>query len=240
MLTYSFLFLLGMTLGGISPLASPAPDSAEAVLVDDFESDETGAPPQGWVFVTSDRDILSPREALDDGEEFYVAEENGNRFVRTVTKGEALRFSIRNGHEFDWTLTSHPRLKWRWRALELPEGASEKDKNDAGGAVYVTFGKDWLGRPKSIKYTYSSSLPVGTVVSFGPLKVIVVDSAREPRLGEWKTMQRDVVRDYKQVFGGSPPDRPVSITIWGDSDTTGDESKVDFDDITLVPPHRPR
>jgi Protein of unknown function (DUF3047). len=100
----------------------------------------------------------------------------------------------------------------------------------------VTFGSDWLGRPKSIKYTYSSSLPVGTTVSFGPLKVIVVDSAREPRAGEWETVQRRIRDDYRQVFGGSPPDRPVSITLWSDSDTTGDEAVVDIDDLELLPP----
>ena len=153
-------------------------------------------------------------------------------------RNEAIRYSQRNGKEFDWSINELPRLKWRWRAHHLPEGASEKGENDTGAALYVTFGSDWLGRPKSIKYTYSSSLPVGTVVSFGPLKVIVVDSKREPGLGEWKTIQRNVVDDYHQVFGGDPPDRPLSITFWSDSDTTGDYAKVDFDDIQLLPPYR--
>ncbi len=232
--------LLGvlLTVGGTVP--TPEGSAADTILVDHFESDAVGEPPSQWEYVTSEKEVLPPREVLEDGgdEQFYVAEEGGNQFVRAVTKGEALRFTVRNGHDVDWNLQSHSRLQWRWRAHTLPEGASEKGENDTGAAVYVTFGKDWLGRPKSIKYTYSSSLPVGTVVSFGPLKVIVVDSAREPRLGEWKTIQRDVVQDYRQVFGGSPPDRPVSITLWSDSDTTGDESKVDFDDIKLIPSRR--
>lgn len=229
--------LLGvlLTVGGAVP--SPEGGAADTILVDHFESDTVGEPPNQWEYVTSEKEVLSPREVLEEGEDeqFYVAEEGGNQFVRVVTKGEALRFTVRNGRNFDWNFQSHPRLQWRWRAHALPEGASEKGENDTGAAMYVTFGKDWLGRPKSIKYTYSSSLPVGTVVSFGPLKVIVIDSAREPRLGEWKTIERNVVEDYRQVFGGSPPDRPVSITLWSDSDTTGDESKADFDDIKLIP-----
>jgi hypothetical protein len=76
------------------------------------------------------------------------------------------------------------------------------------------------------------------VVSFGPLKVIVANSAVEPRTGEWKTQQRNVVSDYRQVFGDTPPDEPAAITIWSDSDTTGDTAKVDFDDIKLLPPLR--
>jgi len=234
------IVLIGLLWSLFSPLS--AQDSGHssgdpsAIMVDNFEDDSPGSFPEGWVFVESDKEVKSYEESRNSGEIVKVVEENGDRFVRLITKGEALRYSKRNGVDFEWNLNERPRLKWRWRALKLPEGASEKGQNDTGGAVYVTFGKDWLGRPKSIKYTYSSSLPVGTVVSFGPLKVIVVDSAVEPRQGEWQPVQRHVINDYRQVFGGDPPNEPVSITIWSDSDTTNDEAKVDIDDIELLPP----
>jgi hypothetical protein len=221
----------------VLPLAGSAQStSSSAIVVDKFEDDAPGTFPGGWVFVESEDEIRSYEETRNQGEIMEVREEDGNHFVRLITKSEALRYTKRNGVDFEWNLKEHPRFQWRWRANKLPEGASEKGANDTGGAVYVTFGTDWLGRPKSIKYTYSSSLPVGTTVSFGPLKVIVVDSAREPHLGEWKTVQRRIRDDYRQVFGGRPPDRPVSITLWSDSDTTGDEAVVDVDDIKLLPP----
>jgi hypothetical protein len=224
-------------LGGLGSLNAHAQEGTafSTRVVDDFERYEVNSIPNRWLRVNSRNDVRPAEDALKSGERFEVLEEDGNQFVRLYTNGEYIRFSLRNGKEFDWNLNTYPRLRWQWRALTLPEGASEKGKNDTGGAVYVTFGKDWLGRPKSIKYTYSSSLPTGTVVSFGPLKVIVADSKQEPRMGECKTETRHVINDYRQVFGGDPPDRPVSITISGDSDTTGDESKVDIDDITLLP-----
>lgn len=209
-----------------------------SILVDDFESYAVGTFPRDWVFVTEDKKIISFEEAREKGEEFFVAKEKGNKFLRARTENEAQRYTKRNGVDFDWDLRTHPWLQWDWRALRLPKGASEKGKNDTGAAVYVTFGTDWLGRPKSIKYTYSSSLPVGTVVNFGPVKVIVVDSAREPRLGKWKTMRRNVISDYQQVFGGRPPRRPTSITLWSDSDTTHGIAEVDFDNIMLLPSPR--
>ena len=241
--TYAWItigFLAPWVMGGSLPDSSNTASAIrpEAVMVDDFETYEVGEPPPDWVYVESRDKVVPPEQALEPREEFYVTQEDGNQFLRLYTQNEAMRFSQRNGYEFDWNVQTHPRLQWRWRALTLPEGAAENDKNDAGAALYVTFGSDWLGRPKSIKYTYSSSLPVGTIVSFGPLKVIVVDSAREPGLGTWKTQQRNVVSDYRQVFGGRPPDEPVSITIWSDSDTTKDEAEVDFDDIELLPPFR--
>lgn len=209
-------------------------------VIDDFEQYEAGGYPTEWVRVDGKNKVRGVEEVLEEGERFEILEEGGNQFVRLYTKNEYIRFSQRNGKEFDWNLNEHPRLKWRWRALHLPKGASEKNKNDTGGSVYVTFGTDWLGRPKSIKYTYSSTLPVGTTVSFGPLKVIVVESGNEPRTGTWKTEVRHVANDYRQVFGEAPPDRPVSITLSGDSDSTHDESKVDIDDLTILRSHRSR
>lgn len=218
--------------------ADPPSATVSPILVDNFESYPVGEFPDDWIFVTSTKEIRSYAEMREPGEEIYVEEEDGNQFMRVITRNEAVRYTQRNGKNFDWSIERHPRIEWRWRALTLPEGASEKGKNDTGGALYVTFGEDWIGRPKSIKYSYSSSLPVGTVVSFGPLKVIVVDSANEPGTGKWKTVQRNIIHDYRQVFGGTPPDRPISITVWGDSDTTQSESKVDFDDIKFLPPYQ--
>lgn len=212
----------------------------DPIMVDDFEGYRVGSFPDKWVHVSESRRILTYEEAREPGEKVVVKEEDGNKFVRLITKNEALRFTVRNGEEVDWNLKDHPRIQWRWRAKRLPKGASEKGKNDVGGAIYVTFGTDWLGRPKSIKYTYSSSLPIGTVVPFGPLRVIVVSSGADPHTGQWKTVQQDIVNDYRQVFGGDPPDRPLSITFWSDSDTTGDLAKVDMDDIQLLPEYRRR
>lgn len=211
----------------------PAP-----ISVDDFETYTVGTFPDEWVFVTRGEEITSYKEAEEPGETIEVREEDDNQFVRFVIENEAVRYTQRNGHDFDWSLERHPRIAWQWRALHLPEGASERGKNDSGAALYITFGSDWLGRPKSIKYTYSTTLSVGTVVDFGPLKAIVVDSGTEPGMGTWKTTQRNVANDYRQVFGGDPPNRPVSITLWSDSDTTHDLAKVDFDNIRLLPPYR--
>ena len=235
-----FLLPADMAPSAAAQHSSSSAEAPAAVVVDDFERYPPGTFPDEWVFVNRAKEALTYEETRDPGEEVVVEEEDGNQFVRVITEGEAVRYTQRNGEEFEWNLPDYPRLQWRWRAQHLPEGASERGQNDTGGAVYVTFGSDWLGRPKSIKYTYSSSLPVGSVVSFGPLKVIVVDSREEPRFGRWQTVQRNVRADYRQVFGGDPPERPVSITVWSDSDTTGDRAVVDFDDITLLPPFRRR
>lgn len=233
-LTVAFLFALYPTNTSCGQANSERmPESG--VLVEDFQLYEDGAIPRRWKFFTSTNEIRELEDFMADDERFFVVEEAGNRFVRAYTADEAQRISIANKAEFglDWDLREHPALTWRWRANHLPVGAAENDENDSGGAIYVTFSRDWLGRPRSIKYVYSSTLPVGTVVSFGRLKVVVASSGADG-IGSWVTVQRNVADDYQRVFEKSPPDRPLSITLWSDSDNTGDWAEVDYDDLAIL------
>jgi len=182
-----------------------------------------------------------PNWSMNEKEEFFVSQEGSNKFLRVYTEGEAQRITMGNEDEgFDWNTRTHPILQWDWRAIRLPEQANEDDGklNDTGAALYVTFSADIFGRPKSIKYTYSSTLPVGTVVSYGRLKVIVVSSARDG-LGEWNTITRNIMDDYRQVFNKRAPKEPLSITLWSDSDDTEGIAEADFDNIAFLPAETP-
>lgn len=207
--------------------------TAAEIILEDFEDDTPGQPPSRWRFLASrDRVFIPLSRVMNENERFYVVAERGNKFVRGYTNSEAQRISLPTS-KLPWHLSRHRILSWDWRALRLPEGAREDSVNDVGGAVYVSFSKtDWLGRPLSIKYTYSSTLPVGTVVSTGNVKVIVVSSGADGT-GRWITIERDVIDDYRRLFGGQPPDEPYTITLWSDSDDTKSVGEVDFDNIKL-------
>lgn len=214
----------------------PEARPANPVLVDNFESYRVEGLPTKWKFVGKGQELVPISEELMSKEEYFVVQrEGGNKFLRAVTKDRAHRLILMNEHLGGWRLSDHPHLRWDWRAHRLPQGAREDSEktNDTGAAIYVTFSRDWLGRPKSIKYTYSSTLPVGTVVDYGRLQVIVVSSANDG-IGRWKTIERDVVADYRRVFGGDPPDKPVSVMLWSDSNTMHDVAEVDFDNIMLA------
>jgi hypothetical protein len=229
-----FLLIAGLGAGAAPAVQHESPAPAPDILIDDFEEDREGVPPDRWTYISKRGDEIALERMMDDSEHFLVVEERGNKFVRAFTRAEAQRITVLTDDEdLEWSLRTHPGLRWDWRAHQLPEGASERDQNDAGAALYVTFDTDWLGRPKSIKYTYSSTLPVGTVVDFGRLKVIVASSGADG-IGMWRTVERDVVDDYRRVFDRDPPETPVSITLWSDSDDTGSIAEVDFDNILLL------
>ena len=227
-----------LLLGAVAWPGEAGAQVAEAsILVEDFEGYAAGVPPYHWKRPhkksRSVRDL--PRVLDRDDDYFEIVELGGSKRARAYTSDESVQVVRLNGDGYQWDLRTHPRLTWQWRAERLPAGAREdKNKyNDVGGAVYVTFdSKDWLGRPRSIKYTYSSTLPVGTTVRYGALRVIVVASAADG-IGDWIRIERDVVADYRRLYRRDPP-IPVFIALWGDSDTTGGVSDVFFDDIELL------
>jgi hypothetical protein len=236
--------LIGGLLLACTGLVPPPdlPDRSEAetllsILIDDFESYQDRGLPTKWKYLYERSLVDLKPEYMRDNEKFFVVQERNNNVLRVYTDGEAVHLTMANEPEgFDWDVRTHPRLRWRWRAHRLPEGAREdKDElNDTGIALYVYFsiGGFLIPRPKAIKYTYSSTLPVGTVVTYGKMRVIVVASGADG-MGEWMTIERDVVADYRQYFGDAPPDRPLSIRLWGDSDNTNTVAEADFDDIEL-------
>ncbi|MBT8399035.1 MAG: DUF3047 domain-containing protein [Rhodothermia bacterium] len=237
--------LIALLLAGV-PVHAQAPysgsngadSSQDHVVIDDFESYRDGGLPVKWKYLMSRQ--LHPLEPVHmrPKEKFYVVKDGDESVLRVYTEGEAVHLTMANEPDgFSWDLKSHPYLQWRWKAHELPPGAREDKKslNDTGAAVYVIFSIEGviLKRPQTIKYTYSSTLPVGTIVDFGSLKAIVASSGRDG-IGSWRTIKRDVASDYRAAFGKEPPRNPLSIRLWGDSDDTESRATADFDDITLV------
>lgn len=236
------VFLLPIVAFLVTFTAPVLPDASEYVsedlLIDDFEEYKEGELPLRWRYLEEHGLVqVEPRHMRPD-EEFFVVEDSGNKFLRAFTNGEAVHLSMANDEDFDWNLKTHPYLSWDWRANKLPEGAREDKpkRNDAGLGFYVTFYFKkglLLRRPVSIKYTYSSSLPVGTILKQGTLRVIVVSNGQDG-YGEWVHIERNVWEDYRAAFGGSPPERPLSIRLWSDSDDTGKVGEGDFDNIMLA------
>ncbi|MCY4159076.1 MAG: DUF3047 domain-containing protein [Bacteroidetes bacterium] len=216
----------------------PTASAFQAFVVEDFEGYEVDGLPYFWkVPDRSSRSLrpLPPDHAKPNDFVRVVMEETG-KVLRAYTQGESVQVALQQGNGLEWDLSYAPRLRWRWRADKLPEGAMENSSrlNDTGAALYVSFGcNDWIGRPCTIKYSYSSTLPKGTRARYGKLHVLVVSTALEAK-GEWIEVERNVVEDYRMLFGKEPPVSPLYIMIWSDSDNTDGEADVYFDDIVVL------
>ncbi|HLR26073.1 MAG TPA: DUF3047 domain-containing protein [Fodinibius sp.] len=217
-----------------------------SVLLEDFESYAKGTIPDNWY---NQRGTGRPALYSSDNKSAYkyrIGEEDGNKFLRYEGKSaKHLSLPLVNRDKdniYDINIYETPILSWKVRARKLPENANEKDDdlNDSVASLYVFFD---MGRvalfkkvPKTIRYTWSSTLEKGTELSkfFGNQKVVVVESGPE-RTGQWITFKRNIVKDYKRLFGDKPPKYPKAILLLSDGDSTGDWVKADYDDIKLLP-----
>jgi len=188
----------------------------------DFQSDSTGKFPSKW----------TSKNESDMGKVYVVQNEDANNFLHADSKG----LSVTIGYEREWKLSEFPIIKWRWRAVALPKGTNEHKKsgNDDVLGMYVIFG-GWPV-PKSIKYIWSETLPVGTVLESpftSKTKMVVIRSGAEKK-GEWISEERDVLADYRKLFADietGPLAKGVAVLT--DCDNTKTQATGDYDDITV-------
>lgn len=204
-------------------LTSAAADSAIVLEAFDYP-EQIGQFPDTW-------EGRSGWRRVKKGLYYTIEEEEGNTYLHAETTGMA----IDAGRSVDVNLRIYNRLRWRWRVTSLPmEGNEEiEEKNDSGAGVRLVF----LGGiiPKTLKYVWSASLPVGTeTVSPTNDRTRVIVLKRGMRnAGKWVWEEVNAYEDYKRVFGGEP--RPVrSIAVITDSDNTNTYVEADYDDFLFL------
>jgi hypothetical protein len=151
----------------------------------------------------------------------------------------------------------HPVLEWRWRVGNLIPGADKRiaSLDDSPARLFVSFhgdaGRlDFQSRSQfrfakavsgqalpyaTLMYVWSNKLPVGTVVQnphTDRIRAIVVGSG-DDGLGEWRDYRRNVLEDYRMVFGEEPWDI-VAIGVMTDADNTRQKARCLYGDITLL------
>ena len=218
------------------------------LLVEDFEGDSVGQLPYNWF---EQRGVNRPYNYPEDIKKDYlyrITDEQSpnskiNQFLRfDGTKAKHLNFPLHQVKNLN--LNESPVLSWKWRIWDIPAGADEhNDKvNDTAASVYVVFKVKRMALvkevPQSIRYTWSSSLPVGTEIStlFGHQKIVVVGTGQPSNLdGEWIAFSRNLKEDYERLFGEKMPTTPLAILLLSDGDSTNDSAKADYDDIEFYP-----
>jgi hypothetical protein len=86
-----------------------------------------------------------------------------------------------------------------------------------------------------IGYVWDPALPVGSVIKSpktGAVTFIVVRSGSERR-GQWLSDERNVVQDYRRVFGDEP-DAPGAIALSIDTNDTHSSAEMLFGRIAFV------
>ena len=197
------------------------------LIVENFENVAAGGFPKDWKAWRGD-DAYARKL-------YTVREEKGNRYLSAQDD----RTSIIVRKEMNnWNPKEYPLLSWRWRARSLPVGADEREgpKNDSAAALYVVLDQNFFGVPKTLKYVWSTTVPIGTRhrrEGVGRPTVIVLESGTAKQ-GQWVTETINVYDDFVAVFGKAPPKNAIGIGILTDNNATGSPSQGDYDDLMIL------
>jgi len=159
----------------------------------------------------------------------------------------------------DLDLRAYPRPTWRWKIgnVLVKGDARRKEGDDYPARVYVAFRYDpvqataWE-RAKygayrllygtyppraALNYIWDNKLPPGTTLDNAytdRAKMIVVRSGAA-EVGRWLTETRNVVDDYRRIFGDEPP--PIAgVAVMTDTDDTGERAVAWYDALAFLAP----
>jgi hypothetical protein len=148
-----------------------------------------------------------------------VVDDGGKKAVHLKSKNEGSTISKEVKGKVD--LKNTPILEWSWKAVVLPKGGNScaKATDDQAVQVYVT----WPRFPEQVRsqiigYVWDTTQPVGKVCKSektGMVTYVVVRSGAA-ELGKWFTERRNVVDDFKKIYG-DVADNPGAVSISIDS-----------------------
>jgi hypothetical protein len=183
---------------------------------------------------------------------YSLVNDNGVRVV------EAVADETMSGMSYAVNIdpAQHPILSFRFKADQLPTHADLKTRkgDDFAARIYVLFDYDisklpFMERSKmriarslygdsmpsaALNYVWDAKYPTGTTAWNAythRIRMIVVESG-DAKLGQWVSITRNVVEDFKAAFG-EPPPRIVGVVIATDADNTGSKARARYGDITF-------
>jgi hypothetical protein len=135
----------------------------------------------------------------------------------------------------------YPILNWSWKIAGTIAGSSlwQESGDDFPVRVMISFTSSSTspGGPKDniLCYVWASAEPVGTVADnpvHAHIKTFVALSGNE-QSGDWQSMSRNLVDDYRQAFA-EEPGLITGVVLMTDSDNTGSEVRAWYGPLWLT------
>jgi hypothetical protein len=174
----------------------------------------------------------------------------------TVVRAESRQSASGLIRKIQIDLPDWPVLSWQWRISGVYEKGTvaSKDGDDYPARVYVAFRYDpdragFLQRVRyeaakalygeyppgnAINYIWANRAEKGTAVvnSHSDRAMMIAVQSGEELAGQWVSETRNVLEDYRRLYGEDPP--PVSgVAIMTDSDNTGESAAAWYGDIVF-------
>ena len=169
--------------------------------------------------------------------DFEVVQDGAEKALRLRSNIDSSTIS----KEIKVDVKQYPIVEWKWKVVTLPPRghARKADTDDEAAQLYVTFPRfPSAVRSRIIGYIWDSTEPAGA--SFQSAKVstvhfIVVRSGGAD-LGKWITESRNVLEDYKKIYGENPGESAGAIALSINSQNTGAKAESLFGNILFKKP----
>jgi len=163
--------------------------------------------------------------------EYSIVKDGNVKVLRAVSNGAASGLV----YEYEFDPVEYPVLSWRWKIDDvLVKGDSRtKQGDDYAARVYVIFPHWFFPKTRTINYIWANKLEKEAVQAnafVGNAMMIAVESGAQ-NAGKWVDVRRNIVADYRKVFGSEPP-KVGAIAIMTDTDNTGESAMAWYGDIT--------
>ena len=164
--------------------------------------------------------------------DYRIVQEDGRTVLKAHAKGAASGLT----KKLKFSPQTYRYLKWNWKISGAIAQGNEKTKqgDDYAARVYVVFPGRFFWQMRALNYIWANKLPKGEFVpnAFTSNAMLLAVESGPAKAGQWLHEERDVLADYRRVFGEDPPEAG-GIAIMTDTDNTGAEATAWYGEIVL-------
>lgn len=221
--------LIGALVAAVPLAAAAALAQGARVVVENWDKIAVGTRgiPPGW----QGHKWGSPKY------DFQVVQDDGVKAIRLKSDKDSSSIS----KEIKVDAKQYPILEWKWKVVTLPPKGSARraETDDEAAQIYVTFPRfPTAVRSRVIGYIWDSNEPVGATFPSAKVSTVnfIVVRSGSADLGRWLTESRNVVEDFKKIYGEEPGENVGAITLSINSQNTGASAESFFGEIFFRQP----
>ena len=165
--------------------------------------------------------------------DYRIVEEEGRKVLFAKSENSA------SGLIFDTSFDPQefPILSWRWKVSDTISKGDSRSKagDDYAARIYVVFPHWFFPKTKTLNYIWANQLPKNSsqLSVYTSNDMMIAVESGSAKAGEWVTVQRNLLDDYRQAFGEEPK-KVGAIAIMTDTDNTGETAEAWYGDIKAL------
>ena len=164
--------------------------------------------------------------------DYRIVTDNSDSFLVGRANGSASAFATK----LEIKPSPAMAFSWRWKIDRCPTNGTDSVARtfDHSGRVFVAF-DTFIGPPRAINYIWANQAKTNATFDHpmtSRAKFIAIRSGNE-QAGIWWNEQRDLTKDWAQLFPGEKMPKVVGIGVFTDSDGTGETVTGWYDDVSL-------